>query len=140
MWYHEYLQLAEAKATKAEEPALPLSALIDMERLNSKIRSSSTVHFHRQTRAHSGRWAMDEEIARDGVLKNAKAELVTLAARYRVSPPGLKQATAELINTAGKLFHAQMVVCVADGDKSISPLEHRIRHTSANSISSSCIR
>ena len=104
MWYHEYLQLAEAKAIKAEEPALPLSALIDMERLNVKIRTSSSIKFHRQTRAHSGRWAMDEEIARDGVLKNAKAELVTLAARYRVSPPELKEATAELINTAGKAF------------------------------------
>lgn len=114
MWYHEYLQLAEAKAIKAEEPALPLSALIDMERLNSKIRSSSTVQFHRQTRGPSGRWAMDEEIARDGVLKNAKAELVTLAARYRVSVPGMKEATAELINTAGKASSALMRFCVAD--------------------------
>ena len=107
MWYHEYLQLAEAKAMKAEEPALPLSALVDIERLNSKIRNCSTVHFHRQTRAYSGRWAMDEEIARDGVLKNAKAELVTLAARYRVPPPGLKQATAELINTAGMVLNLE---------------------------------
>ena len=104
MWYHEYLQLAEAKAIKAEEPALPLSALIDMERLSVKIRTSSSIKFHRQTRAHSGRWAMDEEIARDGVLKNAKAELVNLAARYRVSPPNLKEAMAEVINTAGKAF------------------------------------
>ena len=110
MWYHEYLQLAEAKAVKAEEPALPLSALIDMERRNSAIRNSSTVQFHRQTRAHSGRWAMDEEIARDGVLKNAKAELVTLAARWRVSVPGLKVATAELINTAGKASSALLVL------------------------------
>ena len=110
MWYHEYLQAAEAKAIKAEEPALPLSALIDMERQNSKIRSSSTVQFHRQTRAHSGRWAMDEEIARDGFLKNAKAELVTLAARFRGSPPGLKEATAEVINTAGKSFIYPMVI------------------------------
>ena len=104
MWYHEYLLAAEAKAIKAEEPALPLSQLIDMERSNVTIRNSSSIHFHRQTRAHSGRWAMDEEIARDGVLKNAKAELVTLAARFRVSPPHLKQATAEVINTAGKSY------------------------------------
>ena len=34
MWYHEYLLAAEAKAIKAEEPALPLSQLIDMERSN----------------------------------------------------------------------------------------------------------
>ena len=102
-WYHEYLQLAEAKTIKAEEPALPLSQLIDMERSNTAIRSSSSIYFHRQARAHSGRWAMDQEIARDGVLKNAKAELVTLAARFRVSPPSLKQATAEVCNTAGKL-------------------------------------
>ncbi len=101
MWYHDYLQLAEKKAAKAEEPALPLSTLIDMESSNGKIRTSSSIHFHRQTRTPSGRWAMDEEIARDGVLKNAKAELVTLAARYRVSPPDLKKAAAELINTAG---------------------------------------
>ena len=104
MWYHEYLEAAEAKAIKAEEPALPLSQLIDMERLTSKIRDSSSIYFHRQTRANSGRWAMDVEIARDGVLKHAKAELVTLAARYRVSPPHLKQATAELINTAGEIL------------------------------------
>ena len=107
MWYHEYLQLAEAKAIKAikaEEPALPLSQLIDMERSNHAIRNSSSIYFHRQTRAHSGRWAMDQEIARDGVLKNAKAELVTLAARFRVSPPSLKQATAEICNTAGKIL------------------------------------
>ena len=104
MWYHEYLQLAEAKATKAEEPALPLSVLVDMERLDVKIRTSSSIKFHRQTRAHSGRWAMDEEMARDGVLKNAKAELIDLAARYRIPPPEFKEATAELINTAGKAF------------------------------------
>ena len=110
MWYHEYLQAAEAKAIKAEEPALPLSALIDMERLTSKIRDSSGIYFHRQTRQHSGRWAMDQEIARDGVLKYSKAELVTLAARYRVAPPNLKQATAELINTAGqRLFFVRLI-------------------------------
>ncbi|KAL8699512.1 MAG: hypothetical protein Q9201_005963 [Fulgogasparrea decipioides] len=100
MWYHEYLETAEEKAIKAEEPALPLSTLIDMERINVAIRNCSSVYFHRQTRPGSGRWAMDLEIARDGVLKNAKAELVTLAARYRVSPPNLKQAVAELTNTA----------------------------------------
>ena len=99
MWYTEYLTLAEQQVIKAEEPALPLSTLIDMERLDYKIRNSSSVHFHRQTRPHSGRWAMDKEIARDGVLKNAKAELVRLAARYRVPPPDLKQAAAELMNT-----------------------------------------
>ena len=110
MWYHEYLQLAEAKAIKAEEPALPLSALIDMERRNSAIRNSSTVQYHRQTRANSGRWAMDQEAARDGVLKYAKAELVTLAARWRVSVPALKVATAELIKTAGKALSPFLVL------------------------------
>lgn len=49
---------------------------------------------------------MDKEVARDGVLKNAKAELVRLAARYRVSPPGLKQAVAELTNAAGKHWYS----------------------------------
>ncbi len=102
MWYHEYLQLAEANAMKAEETALPLSTLIDMERLTNKIRDSSSIHFHRQTRPHSGRWAMDAEMARDGGLRYAKAELITLAARY-LAPPTLKQATAELINAAGRL-------------------------------------
>lgn len=104
MWYHEYLEAAEKKAIKAEEPALPLSTLIDMERMNVALRNCSSVYFHRQMRPGSGRWAMDLEIARDGVLKNAKAELVTLAARYRVSPPNLKQAVAELTNTAGRFL------------------------------------
>lgn len=81
---------------------------------------------------------MDEEIARDGVLKDAKAELVTLAARYRVSPPELKVATAELINTTGKTFSARMIFCVADCIKSISPRERNAHHMNASSISSSC--
>lgn len=80
---------------------------------------------------------MDEEIARDGVLKNAKAELVTLAARYRVSPPELKVATAELINTAGKAFPTRLVFCDADCIESISPREHNAHHMNADSISSS---
>ncbi|MCJ1479652.1 hypothetical protein MMC13_008338 [Lambiella insularis] len=100
MWYTEYLTLAETLAMKAEEQPLPLTALLDMERRDYAIRNSSSIKFHRQTRKHSGRWAMDEEVARDGVLKNSKAELVRLAARYRVSPPGLKQAVAELTNAA----------------------------------------
>ena len=106
MWYTEYLQAAEQQAIKAEEPALPLSVLIDMMRLDYKIRNCSSVHFHRQTRPYSGRWAMDQEPARDGVLRNAKAELLRLAARYRVSPPSLKQAVAELQNAAGESFHS----------------------------------
>jgi len=142
MWYHEYLLLAESKAIKAEESALPLSALVDMERLNTNIRNCSSVYFHRQTRANSGRWAMDIEIARDGVLKNAKAELVTLAARYRVAPPDLVKATAELINTAGEFtirLEQSLFTCPANEfNQCTSQPAHSVRRTNANSISSSC--
>ena len=48
-WYHEYLQLAEAKTIKAEEPALPLSQPIDMERSNTvtpRVSISTAKHEH----------------------------------------------------------------------------------------------
>ncbi len=45
---------------------------------------------------------MGQEFARDGALKNAKAGLVTLAARFRISRLHLKQVTAGIIKTAGK--------------------------------------
>jgi hypothetical protein len=100
-WYTEYLSAAEAAAAEAKESPLPLADLIDMEHKDTKISTASSLEFHRQVRKHSGRWAMDKEMARDGVLKNAKKELVRLAARWRVSPDDdLEQKTAELINTA----------------------------------------
>ena len=39
---------------------------------------------------------------KDGALKNAKAGLVTLAARFRIFSLRLKQATAEIIKAAGE--------------------------------------
>lgn len=106
MWYVEYLTEAEALAAQALEPPLPLADLIDMERADPKISTASSLEFHTQTRKHSGRWAMDKELARDGVLPNAKPELLRLAARWRVNPDDdLERATAELINAAG-MFEA----------------------------------
>ncbi|KAI1501372.1 hypothetical protein F5X99DRAFT_383024 [Biscogniauxia marginata] len=99
-WYTEYLRAAEALAAEAKEPPLPLADLIDMERADPKISTCSSLEFHTQTRKYSGRWAMDKEIARDGVLPNAKAELVRLAARWRVDPDNLEKYTAELVNAA----------------------------------------
>jgi hypothetical protein len=107
MWYVEYLSEAEALAAEAEEPPLPLADLIDMERADPKISTASSLEFHTQTRKHSGRWAMDKELARDGVLPNAKPELLRLAARWRVDPDDLERATAELINAAG-MFEAPL--------------------------------
>ena len=57
---------------------------------------------------------MSDEFARDGVLKNAKAGLVTLAARFRISPLHLKQATAEVIKTAGKPSYFGRDLSLAD--------------------------
>lgn len=91
-----------AAAAEDKETALPLATIIDMEREDPKISTASSLDYHLQTRKHSGRWAMDKEMARDGVLKNAKAEIVRLAARWRVDPEDLDRATAELINTAGE--------------------------------------
>jgi len=99
-WYIDYLSAAEAAASDAKEPSLPLATLVDMVRQDPKISTASSLDYHLQTRKHSGRWAMDKEMARDGVLPKAKPELVRLAARWRVDPNDLERATAELINTA----------------------------------------
>lgn len=101
-WYTEYLTAAEAAARESQEPPLPLADIIDLERKDPKISTASSHDYHLQTRSHSGRWAMDKEMARDGVLANAKPELVRLAARWRVRPEDVEQKTAELINAAGK--------------------------------------
>ncbi|KAH6617171.1 hypothetical protein F5144DRAFT_623948 [Chaetomium tenue] len=100
MWYVEYLSDAEALAAQALETPLPLADLIDMEHADPKISTASSLDFHTQIRKHSGGWAMDKEFARDGVLPNAKPELLRLAARWRVDPDDLERTTAELINTA----------------------------------------
>ncbi|KAL9050446.1 MAG: hypothetical protein Q9162_006627 [Coniocarpon cinnabarinum] len=101
MWYAEYLSAAAEEAVKAEEAPLPLSTIVDLVQADPVIKNSSSLYFHTQTRKHSGRWAMDQEFARDGVLKNAKQNMVRLVARYRVDPDDLERATAELQNTAG---------------------------------------
>ncbi|KAK3360973.1 hypothetical protein B0T24DRAFT_539940 [Lasiosphaeria ovina] len=106
-WYTEYLTTAEAAAKEAKESPLPLSTLVDMARQDPKISTASSWTFQTQTRRHSGRWAMDKEVARDGILANAKPQLVRLAARWRVASPDkegddayLERKTAELMNTA----------------------------------------
>lgn len=101
MWYKEYLGEAEALACEAKESPLSLAELIDMVRADPKVSTASSLDYHTQTRARSGRWAMDKEMARDGILPNAKAELLRLAARWRVDPNDTDRVTAELINTAG---------------------------------------
>lgn len=106
-WYTEYLSAAEALAKEAKETPLPLATIVDMERQDPKISTASSLDYHTQTRKHSGRWAMDKEMARDGVLGNAKDELVRLAARWRVDPDDLDRATAELINTAGASLNSK---------------------------------
>ena len=104
-WYTEYLTAAEALAAETKETSLPLATLIDMMREDPKISTASSLEYHTQTRKHSGIWAMDKEMARDGILVNAKAEILRLAARWRVDPDDLDRATAELINTAGMLLN-----------------------------------
>lgn len=103
-WYTEYLSAAEAMAAEAKEPSLPLATIIDMEREDPKISTASSYEYHIQTRKYSGRWAMDKEMARDGILPNAKAEIVRLAARWRVDPDDLEKSTAELVNGAGTSY------------------------------------
>lgn len=100
-WYIDFLTNSEKLARKAEEPALPLATLIDMMREDPKLSTASSLEFHTQARKHSGIWAMDKEMARDGVLGNARQEYLRLAARWRVDPNDVERATAELINTAG---------------------------------------
>ena len=104
-WYTEFLGAAEALAAEARETPLPLATLMDMMREDPKISTASSLEYHTQTRKHSGGWAMDKEMARDGVMVNAKEEYLRLAARWRVDPDDLDRATAELINTAGKLLN-----------------------------------
>jgi hypothetical protein len=100
-WYTEYLQAAEAQAAKWEESALPMSACIDLAQANVKLCNCSSLDYHVQSRPVSGEFAMDAEPARDGVLANAKEEILRIAARYRVNPNDLDRATAELQNAAG---------------------------------------
>lgn len=100
-WYTKFLFEAEGLAAETKETPLPLSTLIDMMREDPKISTASSLDYHTQTRKNSGVWAMDKEMARDGVLANAKDEYLRLAARWRVDPNDLDRATAELINTAG---------------------------------------
>ncbi|KAF2811537.1 uncharacterized protein BDZ99DRAFT_559618 [Mytilinidion resinicola] len=99
-WYTEYLTEAETLAAKREQPSLPLSDLIDMCRADDAVRTSSSPSYHSQTRPVSGQFAMDMEPARDGVLKNAKPELLKIAARFRVDPNDIERACAEVQNTA----------------------------------------
>ncbi|KAH8434288.1 questin oxidase family protein [Aspergillus melleus] len=99
-WYTEYLTQSEELAKKEEEPALPLSDLIDLARQDDTIRNCSTLYYHLQKRKITGEMCLDLEPARDGVLKNAGPELRRVAARYRVDPNDLERATAELQNTA----------------------------------------
>lgn len=99
-WYTDYLNAAEALAAETKEPPLPLADLMDMERQDPKISTCSSLEFHTQTRKHSGKWSMDKEISRDGVLPNARNELLRLAARWRVDSDNLEKHTAELANAA----------------------------------------
>ncbi|KAJ4287773.1 hypothetical protein N0V90_012477 [Kalmusia sp. IMI 367209] len=100
-WYNTYLQSAEKLAKEEREPPLPLADLFDMERADPKISTASSLDYHLQTRKHSGKWAMDKEFARDGVMVNARDEILRLAARWRVSPDDdLERKTAELVNGA----------------------------------------
>ena len=101
-WYTDYFNAAESLAAEAKEPPLPLADLIDLERQDPKISTCSSLEFHTQTRKYSGKWSMDKEIARDGVLLNARHELLRLAARWRVDPDNLEKHTAELVNAARK--------------------------------------
>lgn len=103
-WYTEYLTQTEELAKKEEEPALPLSDLIDLARRDDAIRNCSTLYYHLQKRKVTGEMCLDLEPARDGVLKKAGPELRRVAARYRVDPNDLERATAELQNTAGQFF------------------------------------
>lgn len=100
-WYTDYLTQTEELAKKKEEPALPLSDLIDLARQDVAIRNCSTLYYHLQKRPVTGEMCLDLEPARDGVLKNAGPELRRVAARYRVDPDDLERATAELQNAAG---------------------------------------
>jgi hypothetical protein len=103
-WYNAYLCAAEKLAAEAKEPPLPLADLFDMERADPKISTASSLDYHLQTRKYSGKWAMDKEFARDGIMVNAKDEILRLAARWRVSPDDdLEKKTAELVNGARKL-------------------------------------
>jgi len=104
-WYTEYLTEAENLAAKKEQPSLPLSDLIDMCRADDSIRTSSSPSYHSQARPVSGQFAMDMEPARDGVLKNAKPELLKIAARFRVDPNDIERACAEIQNAAGEQIH-----------------------------------
>lgn len=104
-WYTEYFNAAESLAREAKETPLPLADLIDMARLDPKISTCSSLEFHTQSRKHSGRWAMDKEIARDGVLSNAGEDLIRLAARWRVDPDNLEKHTAELVNCARESYY-----------------------------------
>ncbi|KAJ5124900.1 uncharacterized protein N7515_008725 [Penicillium bovifimosum] len=99
-WYTQYLTGAEKLSKEQVEPALPLSACVDLARATEKIRNCSSPYYHMQTRKVTGEMCLDLEPARDGVLKNAGPELTRVAARYRVDPNDLERATAELQNTA----------------------------------------
>lgn len=99
-WYTDYLSAVEALAAEAKESPLPLADLFDMERKDPNISTASSYSYHSQTRKYSGKWAMDREMARDGILPNAKPEIVRLAARWRVDPDDLEKATAEVVNGA----------------------------------------
>jgi hypothetical protein len=101
MWYTEYLKEAEAEAKKATESPMHLADLIDACRAVDAIRTSSSIKYQRQYRPITGEPCMDIEMARDGVLKNAKPEIIRFAARWRVDPDQIEKITAELMNTAG---------------------------------------
>jgi hypothetical protein len=103
-WYTDYLTGAEKLSKRQVEPPLPLSACVDLARANEKIRNCSSPYYHMQKRKVTGEMCLDLEPARDGVMKNAGPDLLRVAARYRVDPNDLDRATAELQNTAGKLY------------------------------------
>jgi hypothetical protein len=114
-WYNAFLRAAEDLAAEAKEPPLPLADLFDMERADPKISTASSLDYHLQTRKYSGKWSMDKEFARDGIMVNARDEILRLAARWRVSPEDdLEKKTAELVNGARKSIYKGQQATIRD--------------------------
>lgn len=101
-WYTDWMNKADKDAKRAVESALPLSDCLDLCRADSAIRNSSSIDFQHQF--EGGKFVLRKEMVRDGVCANAGIEIGRVAARFRVDPKDLERATAELINSAGKVL------------------------------------
>lgn len=87
-WSDSFFFETDEAATQANTPSKPLVDIL------AKIRADKSL-------STAARWD-DQNQMRDGPLARARQSMVNYASQWRVDPENLEEATAEMINAAGK--------------------------------------